>query len=255
MTDIGPARAFLDGVAYLMGAPNQRSHQVRVGPSQIGDPCDHCLGRAMAHMAFPMPFSPSSQTLPTWIGTAMHEKLERLISAHIGSLGMCLTEHRTVCGEITNYGRIVGSVDLYHIPTGTVVDWKGSSKEKIRGYKLNGSGQQYRVQRNLYGLGLVAEGYDVQSVANFYIPRDGFTLSEIYYEIEPFDADIALRALIRAQKIYQMVLDGELRELGSDPECWHCNQLSFGNVEIILPHNGVSSDETQDRPVDPILGA
>jgi hypothetical protein len=207
----------------------------------------------MAHMAYPMPFSPSSATLPTWIGTAMHEKLERLIAQHVGSLGTCLLEHRTVCGEIAGYGRISGNVDLFHVPTGTVVDWKGSKKDKIRDYKMNGSGQQYRVQRNLYGLGLHAEGYDVRSVANFYIPRDGFSLSEIYYEVEPFDPDIALRALARATTIWNMVLAGELPDLGSDPECFHCNSLTLP-TGVLIKRNGARRDESPSGPTDPILG-
>ena len=251
------AEAFLNAVKYLMTAPSQRSHQVRVGPSQIGDPCDHCLGRAMAASVFQMPFTPNSQTLPTWIGTAIHEKLERLITANLTALGECLLEQRVTCGEIAGYGPIVGSVDAFHVPSGTVVDWKGSKKEKIRDYRLNGSGQQYRVQRNLYALGLHYAGYQVRSVANVYIPRDGYTMNEIWWEIEPFDPDIALRALRRASIILGMVRNGELTELGSDPDCFHCNNLlDFTRIEIRIPDNsnGASRDETQDLPTDPILG-
>lgn len=187
-----------------------RDKQYRVGPSELGNPCARCLGRALAGEREEQDFS-----LYPWIGTAGHEYLEHHTFED--------EEHelRLFCGEVPGYGEIWGTTDMYL--DGTIVDWKFVGIKKIREYRSKGARRQYRFQAMIYGKGCKLAGLPVDSVAICFIPRDSTNVNDIFIWEEAFQEEMADKALARAGEIYAHVLEHGWESLESDIDCWQCN--------------------------------
>lgn len=176
-----------------------RNLQTRVGPSGIGNPCDHCLTAALVYGS-----KGSGDWLP-FIGTAVHAALEPAFQGP-----EWLTEHKVTVGTVAGYGDITGSADLFHIPSGTVIDFKIVGNTTIADAKRNGSKPQYRAQINLYGDGFVRAGFNVNRTVIAYLPRNDFKgLSGAYFDDQSYDPWLATAALDRAEKLYrEALMDG-----------------------------------------------
>lgn len=100
--------------------PGKRSAQASIGPSEIASTCDYCVGRALTRK-YPeywwehAPFR-EGHSHKAWIGTAIHEKLDRDHSEG-------RKEGRVFITHLEGYGDIHGHCDLYQEQT--VVDYKG----------------------------------------------------------------------------------------------------------------------------------
>ena len=66
----------------LLKSPSERDQQRKVGASQISNPCDYCLGRALKGG----PSEPNKWWLGARIGTAIHNALEAEEKKHIDSI-------------------------------------------------------------------------------------------------------------------------------------------------------------------------
>lgn len=220
----------IDELLEKIFAPTERDSQTLIGPSGLGNPCDVCLALELAVTLGHEQPDPGAN-LPTWIGTAMHSYIEMRLAQETN----LLLEHRVTVGEIAGYGTIKGTADVYHRDVQLIVDWKGSSKAKIRGYKFGGIPTNHEYQRALYGLGARNAGLEVELVANVYIPRDGFRLSEVWYDVKPYDEGLAHAALQRAETIWtEYVLPNRIDLLGSDDDCFACNSFTG---EVVLNGN------------------
>ena len=188
-----------------------RSLQVLPGPSELGTPCT----RRLAYKAVDWEPKPNSDTDP-WAavqGTSVHAWMA---AAYQGENDRCgyapyLVEHR-----VHLPGGISGSCDLYDRHTGTVIDWKMTGQNRLREYRRDGPGPQYRAQAHLYALGLHLDGESPQYVADVFLPRGG-RIDGLHVWTEPYNPQLAVEALKRYQAIrgFHLVLDPE-----ANPQNW-----------------------------------
>lgn len=178
-----------------------RSQQKTIGPSEIGNPCD----RRIAYKIAGTPgVNSSSDPWPAIVGTAIHDWLDRAVNKFQtqGRTHDWLTEIPVQPDPLVR-----GRSDVFHVPTGTVVDYKTTSSDNIK--KLR-RGQEpspgYIVQIQVYGLGHERAGREVRSVALVYYPRSGW-LDDAYVWHAPYDRSIAERALARLYQIGYRLLD------------------------------------------------
>lgn len=228
--DVTQAEDLLRMMTGTIAQPSDRSYQVKIGPSGLGDPCDYCVAATMAQQLDPTRATPSKGNLAAWNGTAIHKYLELLfIGEKWDAIGFRREMPKLYIGTIPGYGKIVGTADAYGEEHETVVDYKTSTLAKIRGYKTKGIPQSHDYQRDMYGRGTELKGLPVKYVANLYIPRDGFNFSDMWYDIALYDPNKADRAITRATTIFNdYVLADKIDELGVDDSCFPCN--SFGHV-------------------------
>jgi hypothetical protein len=189
----------------IVGQP--RSNQRRIGPSEIGVPCDRRIGYKLAGVD---PVQDRGAAWKPYVGTSLHEQVGNVMASH-ELQRFCvedadtvtqrwLVEERVSVGDI-NGVEITGSSDLFDRHTGTVWDFKFVTRNKIREtYRPHGPGEQYRVQCHLYGRGFARAGYDVRHVGVIFLTRDGeFTDRHVWHE--PYDEQVAIDALARATSI------------------------------------------------------
>lgn len=173
-----------------------RSLQKRIGPSELGTDCTHCLAAKLAGWD---KVNQDAAWLPA-IGTFVHAGLANIFDREPNRY---LTEHEVNVGWVGN-AEIWGSSDLYDTVTGTVVDFKIVGPTTLTGAKKGPTPVYYR-QIQLYGMGFRNAGYDVKRVAIAYLPRQAPSLSAaVWYETH-FDPAVAVQTLGRANKILDQI--------------------------------------------------
>lgn len=188
-----------------------RTLQSTLGPSEIGCACDRCL----IHMLAGTPQQEIGVPWLPYVGTAVHEKLEMAVTRHmLGELDTgtrdfgeeWICEGRVNVGEVDGVP-IVGSCDLFHIPTGTVIDWKIVGTTTHKKVRVDGSGASftYRRQVQCYGRGYARAGYTVRTVVIAFLPRNGLSLAQSRSYIAPYDEQVAIDALARATRFRQWI--------------------------------------------------
>ena len=198
------AASVIDTVKHAAAAA-PRSVQQEVGPSEIGTPCVRRLGYRMLDWD-PKPNRDTDPWAAT-IGTAVHAWMASTYEAENTRLGRerYLVEHR-----VHLPGGISGCADLFDRDTGGVRDWKITGPERLKGYRKNGPGDQYRAQAHLYGLGLQLAGETVREVAIVFLPRGG-RIDALHVWSETYDPLVAVAALKRYRAVwdFHMLLDPE----------------------------------------------
>lgn len=183
-----------------------RSLQETIGPSQLGTDCDHCLAAQLAGWTE----SRDIAWLPT-IGTAVHRLLEEYVinyenarNANHTTGRRWLTEQRVTVGRVDGVD-ITGSTDLIDLITGMIIDWKITGANTLKDVKANGPAQQYRIQANLYAKGWNDAGIRIDHIAIAYLPRNSQSLRYAYWFTEPYNEQVAVDALERADKIAKTI--------------------------------------------------
>lgn len=220
--------------AYSAG--DERSQQTNLGPSQIGNPCTRCLAEQILGIDEPPPFDDPWARV---IGTAIHAWLEEAAvydNIHVvRDAARWHTEKRVhPHPDLLPSG---GKCDLYDAETRTVIDHKTTSAERLRKYRLNGPGLQYRRQAHLYGLGYARTGAAVDHVALAFWQRGG-RLRDLYVWTEPYDADMAMDALNRYRTLKELCEasgPGIAAALPSDPDCFVCGRKASTGAVINNP--------------------
>lgn len=198
-----------------------RSLQKRIGPSEMGKPCDRWILHKLNGDGEP-------DRGPAWkpaIGTAVHDQLERWFDAANRGGGEVdrtewITEWEVTVGQIGGQS-ITGHSDLFHVPTGTVIDHKIIGPKQLSKYRLHGPSEQYRVQAHLYGKGFTDDGGwgPCRAVAIAFLPRDG-ELSNAYFWSEPYNPHLAGQALLRSNRLHTMLtVVGIDAALAASPLC------------------------------------
>lgn len=200
-----------------------RSLQKAIGPSQVGTPCTRQLAYEMSGTA------PSnkgySDPWPSYVGTAVHAKLEesfqldneRLIAQ--GKEPRWITERRVDVG----FG-LTGSCDLYDTWTKTVGDFKILGNTTYTKYTKNGPSDVYRKQAHAYGLGYLRAGLEVERVAILFFGRAKM-LNDLHVWHEPFDMELALRTLKRMKEVREALDRGATPQMFSKTPgdaCYFC---------------------------------
>lgn len=215
--------ALYRGVITNAIAAHPRSLQKRIGPSEIGRPCDRWILHKLAGDGEP-------DRGPAWkpaIGTAVHAQLEEWFdkantpnTAGDVTNWEWVTEQEVTVGQIGGQD-ITGHSDLFHVPSGTVIDHKIIGPKQLAKYRLHGPSEQYRVQAHLYAAGFTADGGwgPARNVAIAFLPRDG-ELDQAYFWTEPADPHIAAAAMIRANRLWTMLqVVGLEAALAASPLC------------------------------------
>lgn len=197
--DVAVLRNELTSVILDAAAGSPRSQQKRIGPSEVGNPCDRRLGYRLLDVD-------KIDDTPGWrptVGTAVHEWLALTFAdanaawredAGVESTRW-LVEHRVDVGD-----DITGSCDLYDRVTATLIDWKIVATSTIKNAKANGPSEQYRVQAHLYARGWTRRGLPVDTVGIYFLPSSG-ELHEGHLWTEPYDESVATTALERLSQI------------------------------------------------------
>lgn len=224
LTDEEVKRLILD----LLKSPSERDKQSKVGASQISNPCDYCLARAL-HGG---PSEPNRWWLGARIGTAIHTTLEieeekhidRPRSYHYNALEGALIEERIELGYIEGYGYIYSKPDLALVAENHLIDHKTSTKRKIAGYKLDGVPTAYIYQTQLYAWGLNNAGVKIDRISLNFISRDGTQDSDIWIHSFDYDEALAEKAWSRLEKIWSYLQEGgKVADLKSHPDCFSCS--------------------------------
>lgn len=180
-----------------------RSRQQAVGPSELGSECERRLAYRIAGAA---PVNLSSDPWPAIVGTSIHDWLERAVNNYqykVKDLGY-LTELRVYPDPMVR-----GRSDVFHVPTGTVIDHKSTGTDGMRKVRKGIISEAYRIQVHVYGLGHKRAGRDVKNVALVFYPRSGW-LDDAYVWMEPYDESVALAAVRRLYRIGDQLLDLEI---------------------------------------------
>src|SRR5690606_10389784 len=158
-------------VLTSLDASRPRSRQTRLGPSELGTPCQRQLAMKLAGI----PRRPADKR-PPWApmqGTAIHALMEEALRYHNARLGRqrwVIEERLQIDAEIAGHG------DAYDTDTGTVVDWKYVGTTALRDLRRNVPNEQlvkpdYRVQAHLYGYGHERAGRQVRWVRLVFLAR------------------------------------------------------------------------------------
>jgi hypothetical protein len=160
-----------------------RSLQTMVGPSDLGDTCDHCLSAKLAGW--------QKRTELAWlpyIGTAVHEYVAQAFTGD-----EWISETSSMVGHVEGMP-VWGTADLFHIPTRTVVDFKVVGQATLTAAKRGEVREQYRRQVHLY-----ARGLEAKHVAIMFLPRSSPDLyrSTVWWE-QDYDQNVAMHTIARA---------------------------------------------------------
>lgn len=240
-----------------------RSLQKRIGPSEIGHPCQRRIGHKLAGTPEVNGDSVRGVAWKPFVGTSVHEQMANIMAkAEVARWSTTEddvsprwhVEERVTVGTIGGVA-ISGSTDLFDGHHGIVFDWKFTSKNQIKNYyKPHGPGDQYRIQAHLYGLGWKNAGHDVRHVAILFLTREG-EYTDRYVWHEPFDERVAIDALKRLEEI-QTGIDS----LGADfmipllptTEAWcgNCPFFKVGATDLTKACPGETERVKRDA-VDP----
>lgn len=215
-------------VIDLLKTPSQRDKQKKVGASQISNPCDYCLGNALNGG----PSTPNRWWLGARIGTAIHAALEaeeekhidRPRSYHFDALEAAMIEQKITLGVIQGYGVISSKPDLAIVKTQHLLDYKTTTKEKLKKYKLFGVPVAYLYQTQMYAWGLNKQGTKIDRISLVFICRDGSTDDDIWVYSVDYDESAAVKAWERLEKIWAFLEEGgKVDQLASHQDCFTCS--------------------------------
>lgn len=229
-----------------------RSLQRELGPSEFGDPCERKLAyklHAVEPVVRPGSAKGAGNKWRATVGTAIHSWLEEAF----GQNPDYLTERKLVVGGWYDGSKarvLQGSCDLFHVPSGRVLDFKTTSQSKMQDYARGKIPEIYRTQIHLYGLGYKNAGHDVQKVGLIFLPRDDdLNLSTSVLHLEDFDPSIAREAIERIESIAERSKDGDFASLATASSyCSRCDWFSSGSKK---PNEGRCPGEFVQRTLNP----
>lgn len=176
---------------------DNRSAQIKIGPSEAGSPCDRQIAMKLLGVK---PTNPQEGWAP-FVGTAVHAELARMFEWANGGgngSGRFVTEMPVTFG---NPFVPRGTLDLLDRVLYMVDDHKLMGRWSLDNLIQKGPSETYRVQIQIYGLGAVLAGEKVREVAIIGWPRQESSLDKLYVHVEPFDRKIAEAALDRVARI------------------------------------------------------
>lgn len=236
-TPPGQATKEITQVITSQIAAQPRSLQKRIGPSEIGMECAHCLAAKLAGWE-------KQEVGVSWastIGTGAHLLMETFFNRHARSFyrpekgARFVTEETVLVGHL-GATPITGSTDLLDLEAGMTVDWKFVGENQLQHYRANGPSKQYRIQAHLYAHGWNQAGIRVDTVSICFLPRATNRFQDHYWWHEPHDPQIAVEALARLNAIWDALLiktkvgvqarDQWISSLPRDPACWDCKKYA-----------------------------
>lgn len=148
----------------LAAVTGTRAKQIAIGASEIGWECD----RRIAYRLCNTGASNHSDPMRLIVGTGVHLWLAERLRDLNGGSGRFLIEYDCVYRDIPGHG------DLYDRFTRTAIDWKTTSKTRIKEMVRTGEPvMQYQVQIQHNAAALLDQGEDPARVALIFLARDG----------------------------------------------------------------------------------
>lgn len=193
MSEFSP-RSMLIRALKNYDASRPRSQQEEVGPSAI-----YGCERQVYHQLKGTPkTNKDTKILQALLGTFIHEGIEKAIASEDPFGDNFLKEIGVRQGDLP------GHIDLYVKNHAVLVDWKTSTKSKI---KSSFPTAQYIYQVQVYGYLLKHDkGEDVKKVSIVAVPRDG-TEDDIAEFIGDYDEEIALKGIAWLDAIRKIVAE------------------------------------------------
>lgn len=215
---------------------SDRSKQLAIGPSEVGDPCDR---RVAYKIAGTKEINIWRDPWPAIVGTAIHQWLEKSVNRY--------QDHHNTYDWLTELGvspdqLVEGHSDVYNRLTQSVVDWKTAGVDAMRKYRKEVP-QGYRAQIQLYGLGHENAGRPVKDCVLVFLPRSGW-LGDMFIHREPYDRATAEAALTRLYAIGDKLLDLDIE----------ANPHRFQNIEA-TPGDSCVWCPLFNKNLDPDVGA
>lgn len=216
----------------LFKVKSERDKQSKIGASEIGNPCDYCVGfRLLGHKQ-----KDNQYWLAAKLGTGMHAVLEMAGEEadpddyRFGAMRGAWIETSIVIGELPGYGILKSKPDLVLQAVDHLIDWKSSTKAKVAKYKLDGVPMQYVYQQMLYAWGLRQAGVIISKLSLVFVNRDGGTDSDVWIYSFDYDEGIALKAWSRLELIWSYLNSGDdpeamLDTLESHTGCYYCTRV------------------------------
>lgn len=220
-----------------------RSRQTAVGPSDLSSPCSRRLVYQILGVDRVVP---DRTSLQAWVGTAVHAQMEHVLKDDPN----WVTEQQ-VGIDLHNGLTLTGTLDAYHKPSKTIVDWKTVGPSALAKYRA-ATPDNYRTQVAVYGLMAVMSGrMSVEHTAICYIPRNG-DLRDIHVDVHPWDQDRADAAIKRLEALHTAAAAGPtvLPLLPTAHDCRFCGWWMPGSLtpEQACPGHpdpGDTAEETQ----------
>lgn len=249
----------LIGIISHAISQHPRTLQVRIGPSEIGNPCARRIGYKL--LLAPSFNLEEAVSWKPFIGTAVHEKLEKIFglfnhNPQYGDVPRFYIETRVPAGWIDEEV-VDGSCDLYDRVTCGVIDWKVVGPTQLKKYKrilkvgqpvTDDAAMQYRVQAHAYGAGWKRLGLPVDYVMIVFLPRNG-ELSDTHIWYEPFDQAVADAGFARAQGIKTTVDTLGIAGLSllpiAEAYCFRCPYYVRDSTDV---RHGCPGFPTEPRP-------
>jgi len=181
---------------YTGATTSQRSRQTAVGVSEIGGDCDRKLAYKIAEVT---PTNIDADPMPSIIGTGFHLHMEKIFST--------LDRRRWLVEVPVTYRGIPGTCDLYDRRRKLLIDWKSTSKAKLRRLRTDGPPLQAQVQIQIYAQALLALGETPQRCALAYVPRDG-SLDDLWVWSTPLQPDLVQHWIERFEGLVERIATG-----------------------------------------------
>lgn len=222
-----PAKKDLTQIVRWCESSSERSMQTAIGPSEIGVDCLRRIGYRVAGtpecntVADPW-FAVVGTSVHAWLGGAIDAWQEVELGRPAGGPNpRYLVEQRVRMSDT-----VAGSCDLFDVDTGTVVDHKIVGASSLKKYRDNGPSNQYRTQVHLYGYGHTRAGRTVNEVAIAFFPRSSY-LSDMHIWSEPYDQQIAIKALNRLDTVRTVTAAAGPTALPATPDPVGCTWCDF----------------------------
>jgi len=110
----------------LLTAPTERDRQTRIGASNLGNQCDYCLAAAFKGVSRGTPMTDRA-----WLGRTIGTAMSLLFEQRAAGRDDLLPEHHVWFAEIAGYGKVGGSIDLLIPGERSLIDWKGTTRQKL----------------------------------------------------------------------------------------------------------------------------
>ncbi|MEV4384376.1 hypothetical protein AB0J68_01405 [Micromonospora sp. NPDC049580] len=212
-----------------------RSQQTRLGPSELGTPCQRQIAMKLAGVV-----RQPEDKRPPWApmqGTALHALMEEALHFHNRQLGRqrwLVEETLTVDPGLPGVDPITGHGDAYDLDYETVVDWKYTGVTALREVKRKTIPNaelvkpDYRVQAHLYGRGHERAGRRVRFVRLVFLARS-HDYSDSAEWTEEYRPDIAEWAIDRYYATHDLIGPYGL-DVANNPEHWPAVPATSGKA-------------------------
>lgn len=168
----------------------ERSQQIELGASSVYG----CKRQAWSILNKIPKTNYDTESLAAIIGTAVHATLaEAMKNADVFGDDFLIEQEFST-------PELKGHCDLFIKSTGTVIDWKTTTKKNASKFPTD----QQRMQVQLYGYLIEEAGYKVNTVSLVAIMRDG-QMKDTKIHQEPYDREIALQGIEWIKDLQHMV--------------------------------------------------